>query len=384
MTRWMNQIGFSMMTVGNHEFDWTTSYIAQNGEIASFPILGINVIDVETQERASFCQPSTVVTSQGIKVGIIGAVGDCYSSISASMVRDVRFAVGEELTALVQEESHRLKCEEGCDFIVFSCHDSYQHYDTNLSQGEDKVDLVLEGHTHEDYREIDSYGVYHVQSYAQNGSFNHVAVSFNENREVTSVTAEGIYTSSYADLEEDAETLSLLNEYAEEFASYYEPLGYNASYRSSRALRKTVSSLYLEHGLAKWGEDYDIVLGGGYLSCRSPSCLEVGDVTLAMLYTLFPFDNDLVLCSIPGEILDQWVRGVGSQSHNYFLSYSSYGDEVKTMVDTTKNYYVVTDTYTSDYAPNQLTEIDRYSTSGYYARDMLGEYIAAGGYATES
>jgi hypothetical protein len=39
---------------------------------------------------------------------------------------------------------------------------------------------------------------------------------------------------------------------------------------------------------------------------------------------------------------------------------------------------VIVDSYTSTYAPNRLTEVARYK-SGVYARDLLAEYVKAGG-----
>ncbi len=43
MTEWMNLLGFSAMTVGNHEYDWGAEYIEENAAIAEFPFLAINI-----------------------------------------------------------------------------------------------------------------------------------------------------------------------------------------------------------------------------------------------------------------------------------------------------------------------------------------------------
>ena len=158
ITEWMNDLGFVSMTLGNHEYDWSSEYIEFNDEIADFPILAINVREVATNERPDYLDASTVVEKGGAKIGIIGAIGDCYSSISGSLVRDVEFLVGEELTDLVKEESIRLKEEEKCDFIIYSVHDDFSSYDLTLSR-DGYVDLVLEGHTHRNYQMMDEYGV---------------------------------------------------------------------------------------------------------------------------------------------------------------------------------------------------------------------------------
>ena len=91
------------MTVGNHEFDWGTSYIKTNAGLANFPYLGINVYSNTTNQRVDYLDPSVIINKNGAKIGIIGAIGDCYSSISASMVQDVYFKVGDDLTNLVKQ-----------------------------------------------------------------------------------------------------------------------------------------------------------------------------------------------------------------------------------------------------------------------------------------
>ena len=54
-----------------------------------------------------------------------------------------------------------------------------------------------------------------------------------------------------------------------------------------------------------------------------------------------------------------------------------HGEYVREHVDPNGTYYVVTDSYTSGYAYNNLTVIDTY-TEGVYARDLLADHIAAG------
>ena len=176
MTDWMNELDFVSMTLGNHEFDWGSEYIELNAEIAEFPMLAINVYEHATGEIAPYCEPSVMIERDGTKIGIIGAIGDCYNSISASRVTDVYFKTGDELTSLVKEESKRLRAQ-GAELIVYSLHDSYNGYDTSLSNG--YVDLVFEGHTHQSYVRSDSYGVYHLQTGGDDSGIAHVELALN-------------------------------------------------------------------------------------------------------------------------------------------------------------------------------------------------------------
>lgn len=392
MTDWMNQLEFAAMTLGNHEFDWGEDLIEANDELAEFPFLAINIYDRETDEPVEYCQPSVVVEGGGIQIGIIGAIGDCYSSISPDKVEDIYFKTGKELTALVKAESDRLRAE-GVDFIVYALHDGYgqskseyitsingsqlsSYYDTSLSDG--YVDLVFEGHTHQGYLLRDEYGVYHLQNRGDNkGGISHVEIAVSiANNMLSFSEVELISTGKYDDLTDDPLIEELLTKYDDLIAPGNEVLGTNAYKRNSDTLRGIVADLYYETGVERWGDEYDIVLGGGFLSVRSPYSLAAGEVTYSQLQSLFPFDNELVLCSIKGSDLRQ--RFFETNNSNYFISYGEYGAGVRSNIDPNKTYYVVVDSYTSTYAPNRLTEVERYGAP-LYARDLLAEYIANGG-----
>ena len=375
ITDWMNELGFAAMTLGNHEYDWGEAVIERHKEAAQFPLLGINIFSRDTNSRVDYCEASTVVDIGGIQVGIIGAMGDCYSSIAGDKTEDIYFVTGSALTKLVKEESRRLREEKGVELVVYSIHDGSSsgwsdHYDYSLSDG--YVDLVFEGHTHQGYLTLDEHGVYHLQNRGDNyGGISHVEITVNTvtgSHEVSE--SELISTDTYDDLPDDPLVSELMEKYADEISAVNRELGYNKVYRSSEWLCNKVAELYYRLGVEVWGDEYDITLGGGFLAARSPYNLHYGQVTYGQLQSLFPFDNDIVLCSIRGS--DLLKRFVHSDNYKYHI----YGDYKN--IDPNGTYYIVVDTYTSIYAPNRLTEVAAY-TPGIYARDLLAEYVAAGG-----
>ena len=390
VTEWMNQMDFVSMTVGNHEYDWGSRAIVENSELANFPTLGINVVYNNTNTRVDYLDASTTFEKEGVKFGVIGAIGNCLSSISSSQVQGVHFLTGEDLSNVVKAESTRLRNEENCDFIIYSIHgsgsrDSDDWYDDTLSSG-NYVDLVLEGHTHDGYAEQDDYGVYHVQCYGYNQCFYQITVDIDlvNNRYDVRTPVEfntRYYDSPYRGYAEDAGVLALFEKYKDQYEYAYEYLGINDTWKDAGTLRQTVANLYLAAGMEKWGAQYDLVLGGGYISCRG-SGLHAGNVIYADVLELFPFNNDVVLCSVQGRYFKntQYVTG----SSNYFCDWTSYGNDVRNNIDDNATYYLVTDTYNSDYAANHLTIIDRLQAGGRYARDLLAEYIKAGHWHIET
>lgn len=371
MTEWMNEMDFVSMTIGNHEFDWGEEKIVANRALAEFPFLAINIYDSTTNAREEYCQSSVMVECGDLQIGIIGAVGDVYSSISGEQTDGFYFKTGTELTALVKAESQKLR-DAGADFIVFSVHDDMDNYDEALSDG--YVDLVFEGHTHTSYTKTDSYGVYHIQGGGENSGISHAEATINTVTGSCTVTGENIKSTVYSAAAEDPIVDELMEKYDALVGHAYETLGYNRTARSSSALQTICAQLYCEKGLELWGDEYNIVLGGGKLNVRSPYTLDAGNVTYADLLSLFPFDNQFVLCSIKGSHLKS--RFINNSNYDVYLS--PYGQQIKNSISDSATYYIVVDSYNSSYAYNQLTEVARLDEY-YFARDLLADYIRAGG-----
>lgn len=394
MTTWMNEVGFSAMALGNHEFDWGVNSIKESAQIANFPILGINVTVNGSQPE--YIKNSVIVEKGGVKIGVIGAIGNCLGSIASEMRSGVSFATGNVLTNLVKNESDRLRDQENCDMIIYLIHDGrgqsyntiqdftasdfhsgsdteagYIYYDTSLSNG--YVDLVFESHTHQNYILRDEYGVYHLQGASENRYLNLAEVSYNTvTNEIVTVTPNKVPASTYAasNINSDPVVQEIYNQYFPD-RDLYAIIGTNNSQRNSTTIKNKVAELYYQFGQKTWG-DKNVVLGGGFLNVRNPYYLYAGNVTYADIFALLPFDNDLVLGKISGSNLKSKFINNTKYACYYEIDASSISD--------TATYYIVVDTYTSTWNGNGITEVERISST--YARDLLAEFVANGGWGT--
>ena len=390
LTEWMNELGFVAMTLGNHEFDWGQEAIRNNLAVAEFPFLAINIYDVKTNTLVDYATPSIMIERGDIQIGIIGAIGDCYSSISSDMVEGITFKVGNELTNLVKAEADKLRAE-GADLIVYSLHDGYEdsksgttnvssnalssYYSSVLSSG--YVDLVFEAHTHQSYTLIDNNGVYHLQGGGENQGLSHVEIEVNSANGNNKVSEAGIVKSStYANLADHAMTEAIEDKYADILDFAFSPLGTVSTKLNSNVVADYVAEFYLEVGLEKWSE-YDIALGGGFLKTRSPYDLAAGEVTYADILSLLPFDNRIVLCSVSGSKLKS--QFINTTNSSYHVAYSEYGNSILNGISDSETYYIVVDTYTAYYKYNGLTIVDFYDEST-YARDLFAEKVKEGAF----
>ena len=379
MTDWMNELGFASMAMGNHEFDWGEEAILANAELAEFPFLAINIFDSETRELVEYCQPSVMVSKKGVNIGIIGAIGDCYSSIAGDKRDGFYFVTGSSLTALVQAEAEKLRAE-GADFIIYSVHEDMSGYSDGLSQ---YVDIVFEGHSHQAYVRTDGKGVYHLQGGGDNSGISHAQVVINYANESYKVqSAEVVRSSVYGAYDKDPLVDELLKKYADKISLADQVVGYNDTFRDSDYLCDKVAELYYQTGVETWGGQYDIVLGGAFLQARSPYDLAIGEIKYSDLHGIFPFDNQIVLCSISGSKLKSRFLNSTNGSYHTYVPADVYAD-LSANLDYNATYYMVTDTYTSTYSANGLTEVKRLDETT-FARDLLAEYAREGGFGVKT
>lgn len=375
ITEWMNYLGFEAMALGNHEFDWGSDAVRANAAIADFSILAINIYDNETGERADYCEASVMIERGGVQIGIIGAIGDCHNSIAKDKNKDFHFKTDEELTSLVEAESKKLR-SEGADVIIYLLHSDDEDYDIYLSK-QGLVDVVFEGHTHQEYAKTDAYGVSHVQNGGDNSNaMSHVELNVNfANGDVVVTQARYIEHSECSSYEGSPVVGDLVDKYWDDISWIYDTLGYNASKRNSTAIGNKVVELYYKAAIELWGDEYDIVLAGGQINVRSPYTLPRGDVSYSDLQMLLPFDNAVYLCTISGSNLR--AKFINNTS-KYRLYINPDFDTSKIQDD--KTYYVVADSWTALYDWAACTVVELYDGNT-FARDFLAEFIKSGGWS---
>ena len=219
--------------------------------------------------------------------------------------------------------------------------------------------------------------MWHLQGGGDNDGITRAYACYNTaNGKRTVLDAKVVSAYEYASLDDAPMIDELLDKYKDKIAAGNEVLGTTPVKLDSDYLRDVIACLYYEKGVELWGDQYDIVLGGGYLSARSPYDIERGEIRYGDLYSIFPFDNNIVLCSVKGSDLTR--RFIETNNSNYYIHIGEYGLSVKDNIDPNGIYYIIVDSYSSTYAPNRLTEVARLNDP-VYARDLLAEYIKNGG-----
>ncbi len=377
--------GYESTTLGNHEFDWGESRIKEHVDYSSTTVLANNIRYKDTNLSPDWATPYKLVSRNGVRIGIIGAVGDVESSISASKIKNLDILTGYDLTQQIIKDSNTLK-DLGADFIILSIHDgdtkkknnvaTLPYYDVSLLS-KTYVDLVLEGHSHQNYAFYDYKGVWHLQNRGNGASFYLTKLNCkyqNGDYSVTlSTTKDTPYYYSATSSKEDTLIKEMDGWYKDNVYGKLqsEIIGYNVPYMYSSSFESLCSKLYYQYGIQKTqNSQYEITLGGGFIKTRTPYDLQGGTVVYGDVFNLLPFDNDLVLCSILG--VDLKNKFIETQNQDYFV----YPTLNSSSISDTETYYILTDSYTSDYTYNNLTVIENYTLTDYkYARDLVSDHF---------
>jgi 5'-nucleotidase len=164
--RLMKEMGYDVVTTGNHEFDFgpeaLASIIKLAGNCASVPfIVASNLVFSEKENdddslatlfETGIVQPFLIIEKAGIKIGIIGILG--YSAIhDAPLARPIKFA---DPVKTARKYARHLKERVKADMVICLSHSGvtkdkngqWAGEDINLAHKVPEIDLIISGHTH--------------------------------------------------------------------------------------------------------------------------------------------------------------------------------------------------------------------------------------------
>lgn len=363
----LNTLDFDCFVIGNHDFDWGLDEIAKykdgdraNGE-ANFPFLGANIFYKDNDTRPEWLDEYVIIENDGLKVGVIGAIGQYLeSSILSKMVADYTF---KDPAPIVANIAQKLRLEEKCDLVVVSIHE-YEDYtlsDFASLTGNSRVDAIICGHTHEkisEYvRRADGYQIPVIQSYTKNICVGTISIEF-EDGSITDTAMNHYYASSYAD---DKVITAIKADYADYIAA-----GEQVVYETKSSFSKTdLGVLACDSMVECTGCDFACINTGGVRTSITTNTIKAKDIL-----EVFPFDNEIFKVTMTGQqILDL------EAAHEGYLYYSSNINH-KSLI-TTKSYtmaindYVLTGAYFVDIFKNCPSE-----SLGCYVRDCVTESLS--------
>ena len=324
----MNAAGYDVVTLGNHEFDWGSDNMEQNMANAQFAVVCANLT------RAA--DGTTVFPANKIYETAIGKVGffgldtpETMTKTHPDKVKGIAFAQGEELFAVAAAQVAELEAA-GCDLIVCLGHlgqddESTGNRSIDLLEKVTGIDLFIDAHSHTviDGGEMNGETLRtSTGNYAE--AIGYVVAEKVTEEEATSIAlTAGLWTIA----ENDEAALMLGNGIVidEEVAAIVNTINDAVEAELSAAFAKTevlldgnrapgvrtqetnlgdfAADSILWAAKQALGEDkVDAALtnGGGIRAT-----IEIGDVTMKDMKTVFPFGNEVATLTITGaELLE--------------------------------------------------------------------------------
>ena len=150
----MNASGYDAMVPGNHEFDWGADNLKTIVKKAEFPVLAANIVDEKTG-KAIFDTTATFKTKSGLKIGVFGLdTPEAATKTNPDKIVGLNFLAGEELYKCAEDTIKALK-DDKCDFIICLGHlgiDDETKAGGNRSvdvvEKVSGIDLFIDGHSH--------------------------------------------------------------------------------------------------------------------------------------------------------------------------------------------------------------------------------------------
>jgi len=361
----MDYIGFDSMSVGNHEFDWSTEYIKKNNALTSFPFLAANLRNKADNTIPDFVKSSITYQAGSYKIGIIGTIGyGIEGSISTKMLDGYKFISEYEA---VKQEATNLR-NDGCDIVVWSSHNDIEEFTVSGIPHDYGVDAAFGAHSHE-AKTATCENIPFAMTSSYGKSIAHISLAMNKNtKKVVSFTNEvDENPAALVGGKKDNYVQSLIDQYA----PYIDPIKkievgeLDSDFDVATLGRYTVKSMYdnYKDDLYSVSAVFHNVNGG------IRSAIKKGKVTYGDIYTSFPFENELILLKVSGGKLRSYISNITTTNLAVYHTFKLQSD-----IDTNKDYYIMTTDYlaTSSNAPFKLKDSDMIHTN-LFVRDCVAQ-----------
>jgi 5'-nucleotidase len=320
----MNEMGFTAMVVGNHEFDFGRDHLVARLEpMMRFPLLSANILD--QQERLVFKESmgKTFPPSQ-TPVVIFGLTTD--QTPITTHPRNV-----QGLTFLKPEvaANHFLKRCRNEDLVIALTHVGVD-VDRQLAEAFPAIDVIVGGHTHTAIKEpLKVRDTIIVQAGAYARYVGKLDLDVKRGRVVR---YEGRLIPPEASLEEDPQIAAVIEQYKSRMDAQLKTVigstqilleGGRSEIRSGKQtnLGKLITFTMAESVNA----DAAVVNGGGIRAS-----LHEGDITLSDIYTVLPFGATVVKMDLNGVDLAKVMQrslelpeGSGGKLQTYGIAWDA-------------------------------------------------------------
>ena len=388
----MNKVGYDAIALGNHEFDYQLPRLNELNAMSNTKFISCNFQKIG--EDKTYFEPYTIVSYGNVDVAYIAITTP--ETINSSSPAQFKNDKGEliytfnesKLYDIVQTNINAAETA-GADYVIALSHIGYDESGnladiTDVIENTDGFDVVLDAHSHSVIEEkvIKDKSGDDVLLTSTGTKFEYIGKLTIKN---------GAFDTELVEVESYTKTDPVVDAYITEINENYAQLGNRKIGESkvefithdkdgNRLVRNAETNLgnFCSDALrVMTGADMSFVNGGGL---RAP--MESGEVTFNDIFSVFPFNNQIVTAEISGQILIDFLEMAvmnypeedGSFPHMSGVTFS-VNKSIPTSVKVDANGFF--EKVDGAYRVYNVKVLDK--TSGEYkALDPNGKYVIAG------
>ena len=320
----MNAAGYDAITPGNHEFDWGLDNARQLGGLADFPMLSANIIN-HLEGDLTFAAHKIFDMPNGMKVGVFGlTTPETMTKAHPDKVRGIDFLQGEALYEVARKQVEELKAA-GADIVVLLSHlgmdeESAPNRSQDVLENATGIDLVIDGHSHTLLEKGKKVGDTLVVSTGYNGQ--NLGVVVYDGEKFTASLFAGLGKSAVVEVEGVPYSALLSAKLDPEVAELVNSTNRAVKEELSKVFAKTEVFLNGERDPGNRTEETNLgdfaadailwaarqalgdqvaaaITNGGGIRAS----IQVGDITMNDMKTVFPFGNEVSVLEVKGSEL---------------------------------------------------------------------------------
>ena len=388
----MNLVGYDAIALGNHEFDYQIERLTELCEMSDTKFICCNFAKIG--EDKSYFEPYTIVSYGNVDIAYISIVTP--KTITSSYPSQFKNEDGEivytfnddHLAELVQEYIDAAE-KAGADYVVALSHIGYSEAEdlfdvTDIIENTEGLDVVLDAHAHlviEEKVMKDKQG--------DDVLLSSTGTKFEYIGQLT-ITEEGLHT-KLIETASYENTDSSIDAYIAQIQESYAELGNRkiaesnvelithdeAGNRLVRNAETNLGNLCADALRVVTGAQISFVNGGGLRDA-----IGAGDVTFNDIYSVFPFNNQVVTAEITGQILldmlemavKSYPEEAGAFPHVSGVIFS-VNTAIEPSVQLDENGFF--SQVTGEYRVYNVQILDE-ATGTYQPMDLNGKYVMAG------
>ena len=291
MIELMNKVGFDLSAVGNHEWDGGIDNLQQNIEQAKFPFLCANVFQNDGLNLD--IKPYVMLEDQGVKIAVVGMIEIRHDGIPGAHPSKLT-QVGFKKAIDVMPEYQFLR--EQCDVMILLSHLGFED-DLEMARACPYLDVILGGHSHtliEFPTEHDGVLVTQAGSHLKYATLTKIKVKDGKVLEKNPIT---LNVNNFRNSDEEVQAM------IDEF---------NDSPTLNEAIGEALTRFENPEELGCFMTDAMREISGADFAFQNTGGVRVnylkkGPITVKDIYSIDPFDNDVVVYEMTGQQVKNFI-----------------------------------------------------------------------------